>query len=262
MTEFLFLNTADFGEDDYRRFFALCGRERREKVLRLRSEEDKRLSILAEGALRISLGERLALPPEAFSLAKEAGGKPYLSGFTVSGKDENDEASDDFRQKEGDFQNKFPYFNISHTKGERGGRLLLTISDAPVGCDTEGERSPDGGRTPGVRTPGVKTPSPALIRKICSPSEIAYIGEGEGAALRFADVWTAKEAYVKCIGVGIACDLRGVEVCTGEGDGCSLSDTVGGLPLRHFRKDGFACAVVGGDEPLREIVWETLDGAL
>lgn len=251
MTEFLFLNTADFGEDDYRRFFALCGGERREKVLRLRSEEDKRLSLLAEGALRISLGRRLALPPEAFSLAKEAGGKPYLSGCAVSGKGENDEASDDSRQKEGDFQNKFPHFNISHTKGERGGRLLLTISDAPVGCDTEGER-----------TPGVKAPSLALIRKICSPSEIAYIGEGEGAALRFADIWTAKEAYVKCIGVGIACDLRGVEVCTGEGDGSSLSDTVGGLPLRHFRKDGFACAVVGGDEPLREVFRETLGGAL
>ena len=256
MTEFLFLNTADFGEKDYRRFFALCGEERREKVLRLRSEEDKRLSLLAEGALRLVLGRRLALPPEALFFAKEAGGKPYLSGFTGSGKDEKAEISDDFRQKEVCFQGEFPYFNFSHTKGARGGRLLLTISDAPVGCDTEG------GRIPGEKTQGGGSPSPALLRKICSPSEIAYIGEGEGAVLRFADVWTAKEAYVKCIGVGIACDLRGVEVCMGEGDGCALSDTVGGLPLRHFCRDGFACAIVGGDEPLREVFWETLDGAL
>lgn len=87
-----------------------------------------------------------------------------------------------------------PQFNLSHS----GDWLLCAIGDTPVGADIE--------------TP--RTVSPSLLRRVCTPSELALIGDD---AERFLRVWTAKEAYLKYLGTGIRGDLRRVEtVRSGE----------------------------------------------
>lgn len=81
-----------------------------------------------------------------------------------------------------------PYFNLSHS----GDWLLCAVSDTPVGADIE--------------TP--RTVSPNLLRRTCTPAELAYIGDD---AQRFLEVWTAKEAYLKLLGTGLRVDLRKIE---------------------------------------------------
>ena len=219
MLEYLLLHTKDYGDDDYRFFFSLCSEERRQKVLRHRFDEDKRLALLAEGMLRLRLGRRLACSPAELSISRGEDGKPYLAGTAL-------------------------YFNISHTRVPDGGRLLLAIADAPVGCDIERAR----------------IPSPGLLKKVCTTAEIDYIGGGDGMALRCAEVWTAKEAYLKHTGVGIACDLRTVETCENR----TIRGTVNGLPLFHRTVEDIACSIVSMaavegtavEPPAREL-WKT-----
>lgn len=86
-----------------------------------------------------------------------------------------------------------PFFNLSHS----GDWILCAVSDTPVGADIE--------------TP--RTVSPILLRRVCTPAELAYIGDD---AKRFLEIWTAKEAYLKLLGTGLPAELQGLEmVCNG-----------------------------------------------
>lgn len=86
-----------------------------------------------------------------------------------------------------------PFFNFSHS----GDWILCAVSDTPVGADIE--------------TP--RTVSPILLRRVCTPAELAYIGDD---AKRFLEIWTAKEAYLKYRGTGICGDLRKIETIYAE----------------------------------------------
>ncbi len=85
-----------------------------------------------------------------------------------------------------------PHFNLSHS----GDWLLCAVSDTPVGVDIERPRKV----------------SPALIRRVCTPAELAFLA---GQPERFLQVWTAKEAYLKYLGTGIRCDLRKIDSISG-----------------------------------------------
>lgn len=83
-------------------------------------------------------------------------------------------------------------FNISHS----GDFAACAVDDRPVGIDIEALRL--------VR--------PALLSRVCCRAEQSYAAPaGTPDALRFFEVWTAKEALLKYRGTGICGDLR--EVC-------------------------------------------------
>lgn len=86
-----------------------------------------------------------------------------------------------------------PHFNLSHS----GRWILCAVDDAPVGVDIE--------------TP--RPVSPALMRRTCTPAELAEI---DGRPERFLQTWTAKEAYLKYRGTGIDVDLRRVDTARGD----------------------------------------------
>ena len=82
-------------------------------------------------------------------------------------------------------------FNISHS----GNRVLCAVHEGNIGADIERLR-----------------PVPQKVFKnICTYAEQQYIGDDP---LRFAEVWTRKEAYVKLDGRGLAYGLQNVEVAT------------------------------------------------
>ncbi|MBE6984736.1 MAG: 4'-phosphopantetheinyl transferase superfamily protein [Ruminococcaceae bacterium] len=81
------------------------------------------------------------------------------------------------------------FFNLSHS----GDHVLCAVHDAPIGADIEEFRP--------VHT--------NLIRKICSAQEIEWIGQD---AKRFLRVWTAKEAYLKYLGIGLRTALQDINV--------------------------------------------------
>ena len=77
------------------------------------------------------------------------------------------------------------HFNISHS----GGYVACAISEQPLGIDLERNRGSD------LR----------VARRICSPRELAWLAPDQpDAPRRFLQIWTAKEAYVKYLGTGLA----------------------------------------------------------
>lgn len=85
------------------------------------------------------------------------------------------------------------YFNISHTKGA----IACAVSDRPVGVDIESIRKID------LR----------VVRYFFSQQEKHYIlADPENIDLRFTEVWTKKEAYLKFIGTGILLPIEKFDV--------------------------------------------------
>lgn len=83
---------------------------------------------------------------------------------------------------------KYPnfYFNISHTKEW----IVVAVADVPVGVDIE----------------MLRLYKPEVVKRFFHKDEYAFL-EGLPAHLRdvsFTRLWTLKESYVKCIGIGIA----------------------------------------------------------
>ena len=76
------------------------------------------------------------------------------------------------------------HFSVSHS----GDFVACAVSDRPVGLDLEQVRACD----------------ISAAKRICSPKELEYILTAEDSLTRFFRVWTAKEAYVKMTGEGIA----------------------------------------------------------
>lgn len=88
-------------------------------------------------------------------------------------------------------------FNLSHS----GPYALCAVAVRPVGADIQ------------VLRP-VKE---SLIRRVCSPEELAYLCAQADRSLqtaRFIQLWTVKEALLKCRGTGICRELRTVNTVT------------------------------------------------
>ena len=88
-------------------------------------------------------------------------------------------------------------FNLSHS----GPYALCAVASRPVGADIQ------------VLRP-VKD---ALIQRVCSPEELSYLcGQGDRSlqTARFIQLWTVKEALLKCCGTGIRRELRTVNTVT------------------------------------------------
>ncbi len=67
----------------------------------------------------------------------------------------------------------------------------------------------------GIDVEGVRDIAPSLARRCLSHTELDWLGRAAGDATRnhrFCRLWTAKEAYLKAVGVGLAVDPREVTV--------------------------------------------------
>jgi 4'-phosphopantetheinyl transferase len=81
------------------------------------------------------------------------------------------------------------HFNISHS----GSALALAVHKAPVGVDTE----------------RIGTPDFLIARRFFLADEQKYV---EKNAIKFYEIWTKKEAYIKYTGEGLSRPLRSFSV--------------------------------------------------
>jgi 4'-phosphopantetheinyl transferase len=130
--------------------------------------EDRRDFTLAHDLLRRCLSAYRPVEPDEWDFLADAAGKPYLRGDpTLS-------------------------FNLSHT------RQLVACAIAagsPVGIDVErAARLVDAG---------------AIAGRYFSPLEVASLARcrDEAHKLRFLELWTLKESFVKAVGVGLTMPL-------------------------------------------------------
>lgn len=154
-------------------------------LLKTLSEEEKRrastisraclkeLFVIRKGILRCLLSVYLRCDPWDVGINRKENGKPYV-----------------------DAENLF--FNVSHTKNIFA---VVVSKEFEVGVDVQYIKN-------------VSDVS-ALVSDFCSKAEIAAytsLGSRDLQQNFFFRVWTAKEAFVKCIGTGLTIDLREVEV--------------------------------------------------
>lgn len=141
--------------------------EKQNKVKNIKNEKDQKLTIAGEMLARKLLADYNHISQEQIVFEIGEYGKPYAVSCAE--------------------------FNISHS----GDMVVCCVSDKCIGIDIE----------------MIKPLNSSIIRKLCTESDKRYIyGEGclnetnefsNEQLYRFYEVWTAKEAYFKCIGTGI-----------------------------------------------------------
>lgn len=141
---------------------------------KFRFKDDKKRTVAGEMLARKAISEWCNVQPESIIFAIGEHGKPYAVDLAVE-------------------------FNISHS----GDMVVCVVDDKPVGIDIEQIRPID----------------LTVSKRICTDEELCYLfghipTEDEliyttdiVVLTRFFEMWTAKEAYGKCIGTGVA-DLK------------------------------------------------------
>ena len=84
------------------------------------------------------------------------------------------------------------HFNISHTRNA----LVVALSDTEVGVDIEKTNSVDYN----------------IVERFFTPPEQSYVYMHDNQRFAFYDIWTRKEAYIKCIGTGLNTPLCSFDV--------------------------------------------------
>ena len=85
------------------------------------------------------------------------------------------------------------FFNLSHS----GSRVMCVMGDVPVGCDIE----------------RIRKVNPGIEKRFFSgkDNELLYDAKQKGEQEyrnRFYTLWTLKESYIKCIGLGLKCPMN------------------------------------------------------
>lgn len=108
-------------------------------------------------------------------------------------------------------------FNISHS----GDHVLCAIHAGEIGVDIERIR-----------------PVPQKVFKnVCTPAEQQYIGNDP---IRFAEIWTRKEAYAKLDGRGLAYGLQNIEVATAA----ALCPTIYDCSVMTAHIEGYVYSII------------------
>ncbi len=154
-------------------FLAYLSPAERHRSHSIRHALTQRNFLVGRGCLRYLLGRCLGQPPASLSFTYGPQGKPSLG------------------QGNGGLE-----FNLSHS----GDYVAIAIADRRVGIDLEQ-----------VRT---LTALPALCKRCLSPGEqtsLLTLPEPQ-ATLQFFRYWTAKEAYLKGVGVGLSQPMGDLQV--------------------------------------------------
>ena len=172
------LNISALDEREYRKWYELMSGEKKERTDAFRFAEDKRRTVFSEMLVRLALAHRTGCAPEEITFSVHPGGKPYAEGISVE-------------------------FNASHC----GDWVACVVGDGPVGIDLE----------------RVCPVPDRVVRYVCTQQEYAFVTGTDGscslemltdrqALERFFQLWTAKEAVSKCIGTGLAQDIRQIPI--------------------------------------------------
>ena len=148
--------------------------ERKNKIQQYRFDKDKILSLYSASMIYTGLSEILYCPIKDLCFIQEHNHKPKLNPACHKNASLID-------------------FSISHTDN-----AVLTgiVSGCNIGVDIE----------------SIKNAPFDVMPIVFHKEEIDYINSSnpEERDKRFFEIWTKKEAYTKCIGTGLVCDLTSI----------------------------------------------------
>lgn len=169
----------DMSENECNKWFSLMSEDKKQKVSRFHFDDDRKRSVAGEMLAKKAIAELCGVPAEEIIFGLEKNGKPYAENADV-------------------------HFNISHS----GNLVVCAVNDKPVGIDVEQ-----------IRNIELK-----VAKRVYTADELFYlfgfhpeeedfsILPDEKMLLRFFELWTAKEAYLKYTGEGIASELKTLAV--------------------------------------------------
>lgn len=170
MLEWAYTNISSITNVEYTYYYSLMDIKKQKKVTTYKYDKDKKRTLAGEMLARRMISTYCNVVPEEISFETGCYGKPNAKHLNVE-------------------------FNISHSEE----MVVCAISDKPVGIDVEM-----------IRPIGTN-----ILRKLCTDIDLEYIFGNDTITnnipcnfddqqlCRFYEVWTAKEAYFKCIGTGI-----------------------------------------------------------
>ncbi|MEV6153282.1 4'-phosphopantetheinyl transferase superfamily protein [Nonomuraea sp. NPDC052129] len=215
----------------------------RERARRLGSARERHRFMVAHAALRAILGDVCGVRAARLAFGTEDGGRPYVTlphGRTAPGFDlPDDEAAPDSNLSHSRAVadsnllrgRGAPDFNLSHS--EEWALVAVAPPGSRVGVDVERIRE--------------DLDCLAMAGSMYQREEVDRLREAGPSGLRtgYFRLWTAKEAYVKAVGVGLA-GLRNVLVREeSTTHGAVLSPPGAALPVRWLDvAPGYAAAVV------------------
>lgn len=125
------------------------------------------------------------------------------------------------------------YLSVTTT----GEVMIVIVSEHPIGIDGE--------YLPRMVAPQRKTDYAMLAERFFTEDEAEYVRNGDGQAIRFARIWTRKEAYVKYTGKGLS-DFPNFSVY----DGAHFVSEIGEVPIKRMHlsfpmSDDYIFAVAG-----------------
>lgn len=160
----------DLTDEEYTYWYSLMNVDKKKRVDRYRFFDDKKRTVAGEMLARQAVAEWCSIAPESITFAIGEYGKPYTENLDVE-------------------------FNISHS----GDMVVCVVDDNPVGIDIEQIRSID----------------LTVAKRICTDEELLYLfghtptwedivyTTNVTVLKRFFELWTKKEAFVKCLGNGV-----------------------------------------------------------
>lgn len=175
--------------------------QRREKVLRCKNRKDQQRSLLAEILLRYGL-EKEGISYANIEFSKSPEGKPFM------------------KSEEG------IHFSISHA----GDYVACLISDETVGVDIESLDKP-------VFRPEKEASLVSMAKKCLNGTEWELFQESADKAKLFMEYWTKKEAYSKCVGLGLKLDFSHIDTEKNRNDFWTIW-TSDGYCVSIYRKSG------------------------
>lgn len=169
----------DLSEIEYSKWFSLMSEDKKQKVSRFYFDDDKKRSVAGEMLAKKAVAERCGMSAEDIILSAGENGKPYAENADVN-------------------------FNISHS----GNIAVCAAHDKPLGIDVEQIRNIDLKIAKRVYT----NDELYYLFGFCPTEDDFYISPDDGMLLRFFELWTAKEAYLKYTGAGITENLKTLSV--------------------------------------------------
>ncbi len=171
-------NINDISDSDYKKYFSLMSAEKQIRIKKFKFSDDKKRSIAGEMLVKEYISETYGLSAESTNISIGANGKPYIENSPV-------------------------YFNISHS----GDMVVCAFDKNPIGIDVE----------------KIKNIDLKIGKRVFCDKELQYLF-GHSAPfdftktadkeilIRFFELWTVKEAYLKFKGIGIAIDLKNLNI--------------------------------------------------
>jgi 4'-phosphopantetheinyl transferase len=166
----------DLSKDEINQLIKILAEDERVKAYRFRFPEHQQRYIAARGILRRLLGFYFKIKADNIEFEYNSRGKPQIANFLNAINLQ---------------------FNVSHSQDLA---LYGITCDRRIGIDLEYRRNIDD--------------ADKIARRFFSPAESALISslKGEEQKQVFFQLWTAKEAYLKATGLGLAGGLDKVEI--------------------------------------------------